>query len=498
MKSRILVVLLLCLIVTGLAFAADSKMLVRIEGLSSKEMKAYLGSDYDLAKTGRDYVELVMTTEEFVVMKKAGRRVRALIDNLDTYVARRLAAQTPQATYYTYETVTSTLQEWAARYSAIARLSSIGKSCEGRDLWAMKVTTDPDRNIQKPACLVTGAHHAREWISVEVPMAALKAYLEGYGTDERITRLVSEREVWFVPMVNPDGVTFSQKGSRYWRKNRRPLPGNQYFGVDLNRNYGYHWGMTGSSDQFYSDTYHGPNAFSEPETLAVKALAESRRFQTALSFHSYSELILYPFAYAYNVPNPDEPLFQSVGAQMAEFNKYTVQNCTDLYPCMGISDDWLYGELKTLAFTIELAQEFIPPPAQIAAINAINVPATMVLIERTGPLAVLSRSADTAHTARLDFVDGVAALELGARLLGRSHGEVREHLAARVQSVANRVGALVSEQLLCHDRSGWQRLTTAGLDRFVAANVRSRLMFEACYGNPAAGAALAEVVPAAN
>jgi len=169
-------------------------------------------------KTGKDFVEIVVTEQERDAFQKAGRKVATIIPNLDTYIAGIIKSQTPDAAYFTYETMTATLQEWSKKYQSIARLVSIGKSCEGREIWAMKVSDNPDLDEKEPACLITGAHHAREWISIEVPMEALKQYLEGYGKDERLTRLVNEREVWFVPMVNPDGVTFSQTESKYWRK----------------------------------------------------------------------------------------------------------------------------------------------------------------------------------------------------------------------------------------------------------------------------------------
>ncbi|NLI78712.1 MAG: zinc carboxypeptidase [Candidatus Riflebacteria bacterium] len=490
MKRMALAVCLFSL-VAGLAWASSTKALVRLSNLSDKEMKLFLGSDFDLVRTGPDFIELVMSREELAVMKKAGKKIREIVSDLDWYVAHRLAEQTPQASYLTYDTMTARLRELAAAHPDIVRLESVGKSIEGRDLWAAKVSDHPDLDEKEPACLLAGAHHAREWTSVMVPMAVLEALVAGYGSDPRLTRLVDERETWIVPMVNPDGVTWSQTKAKYWRKNRRPVGGS--FGIDLNRNYGYHWGPTGSSDQPYSDTYHGTGPFSEPETSAIKALAEREHFQTSIHFHSYSELILFPFAYAYDVPNPDEPLYRSVGAEMAAFNTYTVQNCTELYPAAGISDDWLYGEGKTIAFTFEMGREFIPPPTEIAKQCALNVPAVLHLLDRAGAIAVNSPSGSEEIVGALDLPDALAALTMGQALLPRHAGDTRERVAGRLQAAARRAADLVAARLAEGDPGPWRQAQKDPACRPVLPLARTRALFEHCHGHPLSDVLLAEI-----
>ncbi|HNV70576.1 MAG TPA: M14 family metallopeptidase, partial [Candidatus Ozemobacteraceae bacterium] len=397
------------------------------------------------------------------------------------------------ASYYTYDTMLAQLQEWAAAYPQVTQVTSIGKSIEGREIWALKVSDNPAVDELEPACLLVGGTHAREWIGVEVAMAALQAYLEGYSTDEKLTRLVNEREVWFVPMLNPDGILFSQNSQRYWRKNRRPAGSS--FGVDLNRNFGYKWGLTGASDKPYSDTYHGAEPFSEPETRAVKELAERERFQTSLAFHSYSELILYPFAYGYNAPNPDEAVYKDIGGQMAKFNKYKVQNCTELYPAMGISDDWLYGDQKTIALTFELAQEFIPPPQKIAAITAATVPAVLLMIEKTAAIAVNNPSGETAPTFSLDTTDGLEALAMGQRLMTQVSGFAREMLAARLQSTVRQVATVATDNALSGNSTSLTQVRQSPAAPLVMPQIRSRLRFEACHGRSIPSAIMELVVP---
>lgn len=482
---RFLLTLGLALVSSIATAASEAPSLIRVSGLESKEIKAYVEGGYDIARRGPDFLEMVVTPDELGAIKKAGRKVRALVPDLDAYVKARLDSQTAEAKYLDFTTMTNQLQEWAKQYPQITRLESIGTSWEGREIWALKISDKPELDEAEPSVLLAGVHHAREWTTVEVPMTTARQLLEGYGKDERLTRLVDEREIWVVPMTNPDGHTWSQKSAKYWRKNRRPpASGSGAFGVDLNRNYGYHWAESGISMSPTSDTYPGPNGFSEPETQAIKALAEREKFQCSIAYHSYSELVLYPFAYAYNVPNPALAAYKELGAKMAAFNHYTVQNCTELYPAAGISDDWLYGEMKTLAFTFEMGEQFIPPVSEIAAQCAINVPATLVLVEEGPQYAVTVPSTTDAPSVvrNLDLTDGLAALAIAQRQLSTATGDVREELASRLQSINRRVAALVVERLAAGDPKPLELIRATPAARSALPVIRSMARFEACHG----------------
>ena len=105
--------------------------------------------------------------------------------------------------------------------------------------------------------------------------------------------------MWVAPMVNPDGHEHTRTQDRLWRKNRRRNPDGS-IGVDPNRNYGYMWGtlnVNTSSHVPVDETYVGPRAFSEPETRAVRNLVARELFGGVLTYHSYSQLILYPWGY---------------------------------------------------------------------------------------------------------------------------------------------------------------------------------------------------------
>ncbi|MBI3039193.1 zinc carboxypeptidase, partial [bacterium] len=385
--KRVLTLFAVFLFLISPVFA--KKSLVKLENLSFEKVREIAKRDLDFARVEKNFIEVVLDEEQLKGFSNEKISCSYIIFDLDNYISKIIRSQTKDAQYFTYKSMTDALKGYAEKYSGVCKLESIGKSCEDRDIWGLKISDNPEKDEKEPAALIMGAHHSREWISFEVPMATIKTLLEGYGNDEKITGLINEREIWIVPMVNPDGVIYSQTNEKYWRKNRRKNQGGSY-GVDPNRNYGFKWGVSGSSSSPGSDVYHGPGPFSEPETQAIRDLAQREHFQADISFHSYSELILYPWSYAENVPNPHHDLFAKFGEEMSKFNGYTSEVSSDLYPSSGDTDDYLYGELKSLSFTFELATTFIPQPSMISQINKQNVPAVLYLIEKAGTYGLVS------------------------------------------------------------------------------------------------------------
>jgi len=299
--------------------------------------------------------------------------------------------QNPDAgLYHTYAEINDELHKLAADHPPIARVSSIGKSVEGRDLWAIKISDNVTQDEPESTVVFVGGHHAREWIAVDMPFLLAKYFLNRYGADTTITRIVNQTEIWIVPMVNPDGHQYSVTTQRLWRKNRRNN-GDGTFGVDLNRNYEYEWGGPGSSGDTFSDIYRGPAPFSEPETQAVRDFLQQHRPRSLISYHNFSQLILYPWGYTNN-PAPDEPLLQNLAVAMADRIRvvhnvtYTPEQSSDLYLASGDTTDWLYGALGVPCFTIELRPRsaspgFELPESQINPTFEENLPAALYLID---------------------------------------------------------------------------------------------------------------------
>lgn len=261
--------------------------------------------------------------------------------------------------YHNFNELSDALKKMATDNSDIIAIDSIGKSVEGRDLWHLRISTDLENSKQKPAALFIGGHHAREHLSIDVPLRLTQKFIEAYRAgDERIVRLVQTREIHIIPMANPDGAEHDIATGSYklWRKNRRHNSDGSY-GVDLNRNYGFQWGTGGSSKDPRQDTFMGPAPFSEPETLALKTFIEQQEnINTLLSFHTYSELILYPWGHSYNSISEikDLNVFTKMAEKMSEWNKYTPQQASALYIASGDTTDWAYGDQHIFAFTFEL------------------------------------------------------------------------------------------------------------------------------------------------
>jgi murein tripeptide amidase MpaA len=292
--------------------------------------------------------------------------------------------------YHTYAEINDELHELAASHPQIAQVSSLGKSVEGRDLWAIKISDNVAQDEPEAEVVFLGGHHAREWIAVDVPFLLARQILNQYQTDTTITRLVSQAEIWIVPLVNPDGHQYSVTTDRLWRKNRRNN-GDGTFGVDLNRNYGFQWGGPGSSGDTFSEIYRGPSPFSEPETQAVRDFLQQRESRALISYHNFSQLILYPWGYT-SSPAPDILLLQDLAIAMADRIRvvhgvtYTPQQGSDLYLASGDTTDWLYGERDVPSFTIELRPRsafpgFELPESEITPTFEENLPAALFLID---------------------------------------------------------------------------------------------------------------------
>lgn len=261
--------------------------------------------------------------------------------------------------YHNYTELTQELQSIVNQHPEIARLYSIGKSTEGREIWAVRISGQMTEAPNLPGIIYMGGHHAREHLSVETPLGYVKYLLESYSQgNQRIQTLVNSRDIHIIPAVNPDGLEFDVASGRYqmWRKNRK-TNGDGTYGVDLNRNYGYMWGTGGSSKNTSSDVYMGPKPFSEVETQAVKNYVEANKNITILlSFHTYSELILYPWGHKYSgIENTrDQQVHAIMASKMAEWNHYTPQQSSELYIASGDTTDWSYGTYKIISFTFEL------------------------------------------------------------------------------------------------------------------------------------------------
>jgi carboxypeptidase T len=313
--------------------------------------------------------------------------------------------------FHTYESTLAEFKSLATANPGLARYSRLGTSFEGREIFALKISKNAAvDDVSKPDVLITGLHHAREWISVESPVYFANRLVSEYATDDSIKYLVDHLQIWIVPIVNPDGLNYTQNSPnvesiRLWRKNRRPISSGtcpSSVGVDLNRNYNYQWRLQddapcpdycadrsclnddrGGSDEPASDIYRGPQAESEAEVKAIKSLVDdpNRRFRAQLDYHNYSQLILYPWGYTV-FGTDDQNTLSGLAQQMSNalfgvnHQRYLAKQAVDLYSLTGSSIDYAYGVNRVPApFTVEMRPEccdFRVPESQIPAVNQEN------------------------------------------------------------------------------------------------------------------------------
>lgn len=305
------------------------------------------------------------------------------------------------AAYLNYAELQSTVNQIVAQYPAIASKQIIGRSYQGRDIVAVKISDNVGTDENEPEVLYDAQHHAREHLTTEMAAYLLRLYTGSYATDARVRNVVNTREIWIIPQVNPDGSEYDVASGSYraWRKNRQPNAGSSAVGTDLNRNYGYKWGCCGgSSGSPSSDTYRGTAPFSAPETDVVRDFVQSRivggkqQLRAAMDFHTYSELVLWPFGYTSAQTVPDMTAdqyntFATLGRQMAATNGYTAEQSSDLYVTDGDLLDWLWGAHKIFAYTFEMYPRsssgggFYPPASVIARETSRNKEAALLLAE---------------------------------------------------------------------------------------------------------------------
>jgi carboxypeptidase T len=303
--------------------------------------------------------------------------------------------------YHNYAEMNTEIDQRIQQYPNLMSKRVIGKTYQGRDIIAVKISDNVATDESEPEILFTHHQHAREHLTVEMALYLIRELGAGYGSDSRVTNAVNNREIWIVPDLNPDGGEYDVASGSYrsWRKNRQPNTGSSYIGTDLNRNWDYKFGCCGgSSGSTSSETYRGPAAESAPEVKVVANFVRSRvvggkqQIKAGIDFHTYSQLVLWPFGWtnadtAPGLTQDDRDAFATVGRKMAASNGYTAEQSSDLYITDGSIDDWLWGNQKIFSYTFEMYPAsssgggFYPPDEVIERETSRNRDAVLQLIE---------------------------------------------------------------------------------------------------------------------
>ncbi|MEU9265378.1 M14 family zinc carboxypeptidase [Streptomyces sp. NPDC048251] len=249
----------------------------------------------------------------------------------------------------------------------LTKVVSIGKTVEGQDILALKLTKNAKKSKDgsKPSVLYMSNQHAREWITPEMTRRLMHYYLDTYKTDRRVKKIVDSSELWFVLSANPDGYdyTFANTDNRLWRKNLRDVNGDGAIstgdGVDLNRNFPYKWGYDdeGSSPNPTSQTYRGASPGSEPETKALDAFEKRIGFTYGINYHSAAELLLYGVGWQVATDTPDDVVYKALAGtpDNSAVPGYHPQVSSELYTTNGEADGHAANVNGTAMFTPEMS-----------------------------------------------------------------------------------------------------------------------------------------------
>jgi len=338
----------------------DPRMWITVRAKDSKARTALNSAGLDIVEIKGEITKGIISQSGLAALVKNGYEItsKTTLEQFNKTFSKDFPAK--DATYHSYQEMTTELNTIASTCKEYCSVVSIGKSSEGRDVWALRFNPSAKGAAVSKLTGVTymGLHHAREHLSAEIPLIFAK-WLADNKTKADVKAVLDKRDIWIVPMVNPDGGEYDIATGQYrwWRKNTRKLSGSN-IGVDLNRNYGHRWG--GESSNPSSETYQGPSAFSEPESKVVKAFFDKyTNMKVMISYHTYGGMVLYPWGDAdEDIPNAkDLAMHKAMAAKLADFTGYNAMKSSELYIATGDSCDWTYDAHKILSFTIELGPD---------------------------------------------------------------------------------------------------------------------------------------------
>ncbi len=363
----------------------DTSALIEISGLPKDQYYQVLTMGLDIVERHVDTLRIIAHQHDLSRLAESGVPYDMVAPDAAEYYRPHTREATTMGGFMTYDEITEYLDLLAAQHQDIMTPKfSIGQSLQGNDLWCVKVSDNPAVDEDEPEVLYISLIHAREPAGAASLLYFLQYLLDNYGVDPEITDLVNNRELFFVPVQNPDGYIYNEffypLGGGVWRKNMRDN-GDGNWGVDLNRNYGFEWGYDeiGSSGYTGSETYRGQYGFSEPETQAIRDFVAGHHISIIHNFHTFSNLEIWPWSYDYFYSS-EEQFYANLGDSMTQYNYYSPGVAWDLYATNGDADDWAWGDTLTkpriISLTVEIgtnADGFWPDPSRIPTLEQENL-----------------------------------------------------------------------------------------------------------------------------
>lgn len=327
---------------------------------------------FDIAGVSLKTGKIEVITDEKGVGFLQSKGFRGQLVNIPLFGGKDRNLSGLDSRYLDPDKVAARMKALHEKFPGVTRVVEIGRSLQKRPILALVISTTPDlddpRFHAKPTALFDGMHHAREIMTPEIVFDIGESILGSANRAKRARLTLEEMNVVLVPMVNVDGNARVWSDDTMWRKNARG-EGKSTFGVDINRNYPYRWSdCSGSSGYKDAQDYHGTAAASEPETKALIGLADRIHPMASVSYHSYSELVLYPYGCDGDVTG-ENALLASLGERMAGMlpsdsgrGNYTSGTPWQLlYAVDGDSMGYMFATFGAVAYTFEVNEEFQPP-----------------------------------------------------------------------------------------------------------------------------------------
>lgn len=343
--------------------------MVQIENADHKTIEALTDDGYDIASVRGATVTVFATEDELRELAALG------------YVFRRIATypsgKAPTG-YRTYSMVTQQLAAFATQYPSVCRVDTLGSSTQGREIWVVLISDNPDTEEDEPEFKYVSTIHGNEPLGTELCMLLVDRLLTGYGVDSRITDLVDTTAISIVPLMNPDGY---ESGSR--------TNAQRY---DLNRSFPIY------ATDFTGTLFDGESLGDSGRPVEVGHVmrwSAANSFTLSANFHTGALVVNYPYdddgsPSGWDTPTPDDLLFEDVARRYSRENppmwasaffEDGITNGCAWYRITGGMQDWNYRYVACNEVTIELCDTYAPAPSAFPSLWEDNEEAMLRYIE---------------------------------------------------------------------------------------------------------------------